>query len=121
LEVQAWDLDSGKKVWTHSYGMSQNWGPILATAGNVLFTGGTNDRKFRALDATNGNVLYEMTMPSGVNGVPSSFRVDGKQYVAVQSGWGVDAARMQSRLNLVRPGAYPEVPQGGSIWVFAVD
>jgi alcohol dehydrogenase (cytochrome c) len=50
-----------------------------------------------------------------------SFQVDGKQYVAVQSGWGVDAARMQLRLNLVRPGAYPEVPQGGSIWVFAVD
>ena len=42
---------------------------------------------------------------SGVNGVPMSFQVDGKQYVAVQSGWGVDAARMQLRLNLVRPGA----------------
>ncbi|MEA2745492.1 MAG: hypothetical protein QOG25_3863 [Acetobacteraceae bacterium] len=120
-EVQAWDLDTGKKSWTHSYGMSQNWGPILATGGDVLFTGGTNDRKFRALDATNGKVLYEVTLPSGVNGVPSSYRVDGKQYVAVQSGWGVDAARMQLRLNLVRPGAYPEVPQGGSIWVFAVD
>jgi alcohol dehydrogenase (cytochrome c) len=101
--------------------MSQNWGPVLATAGNVLFEGGTNDRKFRAIDATNGNVLYEFPTPSGVNGVPMSFQVDGKQYVAVQSGWGVDAARMQGRLNLVRPGAYPEVPQGGSIWVFAVD
>jgi alcohol dehydrogenase (cytochrome c) len=121
-EVQAWDLDTGKKVSTHSYGMSQNWGPILATAGNVLFTGGTNDRKFRALDATSREVLiYEVAMPSGVNGVPSSFRVDGKQHVAVQSGWGVDAARMQSRLNLVPPGAYPEIPQGGSIRMFAVD
>jgi alcohol dehydrogenase (cytochrome c) len=120
-ELQAWNLDSGKKEWTHSYGMSQNWGPMLATGGNVLFEGGTNDRKFRAIDATNGQVLYEFPTPSGVNGVPMSFAVDGKQYVAVQSGWGVDAARMQLRLNLVRPGAYPEVPQGGSIWVFAVD
>ena len=120
-ELQAWDLDAGKKVWTHSYGMSQNWGPLLATAGDLLFEGGTNDRKFRALDATNGNVLYEIGLPSGVNGVPMSFQVDGKQYVAVQSGWGVDAARMQQRLNLVRPGQYPEVPQGGSIWLFAVD
>ncbi len=60
-------------------------------------------------------------LPSGVNGVPMSFAVDGKQYIAVQTGWGIDAARMQLRLNLVRPGAYPEVPQGGSIWVFAVD
>ena len=120
-EVQAWDLDSGKKVWTTNFGMSQNWGPILATAGDVLFSGGTNDRKFRAFDAKSGKVLWETVMPSGVNGVPMSFQVDGKQYVAVQSGWGVDAARMQLRLNLVRPGAYPEVPQGGSIWVFAVD
>ena len=101
-ELQAWNLDSEKKVWTHSYGMSQNWGPLLATAGDVLFEGGTNDRKFRALDATNGKVLYEFAMPSGVNGVPMSFQVDGKQYIAVQSGWGVDAARMQSA---AEPGA----------------
>ncbi len=99
-EVQAWDLDSGKKVWTTNFGMSQNWGPILATAGDVLFSGGTNDRKFRAFDAKSGKVLWETVMPSGVNGVPMSFQVDGKQYVAVQSGWGVDAARMQLRLNL---------------------
>jgi alcohol dehydrogenase (cytochrome c) len=56
-----------------------------------------------------------------VNGVPVSYGVDGKQYIAVQSGWGVDATRMQSRLNLVRPGQYPEVPQGGSSWVYAVE
>jgi alcohol dehydrogenase (cytochrome c) len=94
---------------------------VLATGGNVLFVGGTNDRKFRALDATNGKVLFEAVTPSGVNGVPVSYSVDGKQYIAVQSGWGVDAARMQLRLNLVRPGQYPEVPQGGSIWVYAVE
>jgi hypothetical protein len=62
-------------------------------------------------------VLYEIGLPSGVNGVPMSFQVDGKQYVAVQSAWAADAARLQLRLNLVRRGQYPEVPQGGSIWV----
>jgi hypothetical protein len=34
---------------------------------------------------------------------------------------GGDAARMQARLNLVRPWEFPDVPQGGSVWVFAVD
>jgi alcohol dehydrogenase (cytochrome c) len=120
-ELQAWNVDTGKKMWTHSFGMSPNWGPVLTTAGNVVFSGGTNDRKFRAFDATDGKVLFEVPTPSGVNGVPMSFDVGGKQYVAVQSGWGVDATRMQSRLNLVRPGEYPEVPQGGSIWVYAVE
>ena len=104
-----------------SLATSQLWGPVLATGGGVLFAGGTNDRYFRAFDASNGKTLWEFRTGSGVNGVPVSFQIDGKQYIAVQSGWGVDAARMQARLNLARPWEYPEVPQGGSVWVFAVD
>jgi hypothetical protein len=34
---------------------------------------------------------------------------------------GVGAARMQARLNLERSWEYSDVPQGGSVWVFAVD
>jgi hypothetical protein len=45
-EMQAWDLDTGKRVWTTNL-PSQNWGPVLATGGGLLFSGGTNDRKFR--------------------------------------------------------------------------
>ena len=120
-ELQAWNLDTGQKVWSHPFANSQLWGPVLATAGSVLFMGGTNDRYFRAFDASNGKTLWEFRTGSGVNGVPVSFQVDGKQYVAVQSGWGVDAARMQARLNLERTWEFPDVPQGGSVWVFAVD
>jgi alcohol dehydrogenase (cytochrome c) len=40
--------------------------------------------------------------------------------IAVQSGWGVDAAKMQARMNLLFPGKYPEVPQGGAVYVFAL-
>ena len=91
---------------------------MLATAGGVLFMGGTNDRYFRAYDASNGKILWEFRTGSRVNGVPVSFEVDGKQYIAVQSGWGVDAARMQARLNVERPWEFPELPQGGLVWVF---
>jgi alcohol dehydrogenase (cytochrome c) len=118
-ELQAWDLDSGKRAWTTKL-PSQNWGPVLATGGDLLFSGGTNDRMFRAFDAKTGEILWQYPTLSGVNGVPVSFTVDGTQYVAVQSGWGVDAARMQRGLNLLFPGKYPEVPQGGAIYVFAV-
>jgi alcohol dehydrogenase (cytochrome c) len=120
-ELQAWNIDTGQRVWTtHMPAMSQNWGPVLATGGGLLFAGGTNDRQFRAYDATTGNMLWEFPMSSGVTGVPVSFQVDGKQYIAVQSGWGVDSARMQGRLNLLFPGKFPDVPQGGAVWVFAV-
>jgi alcohol dehydrogenase (cytochrome c) len=120
-ELQAWNLDTGQKVWSHPFANSPLWGPVLATAGGVLFMGGTNDRYFRAFDASNGKILWEFRTGSGVNGVPVSFQLDGKQYIAVQSGWGVDAARMQARLNVARPWEFPDVPQGGAVWVFALD
>jgi len=118
-ELQAWNIDTGKKVWTTNL-PSFNWGPVLATGGDVLFSGGTNDRMFRAFDAKTGKILWEFQTISGVTAVPSTFAVDGKQYIAVQSGWGVDAAKMQTRMNLLFPGQYPDVPQGGAIYVFAV-
>jgi alcohol dehydrogenase (cytochrome c) len=119
-EVQAWNVDTGKRVWTHTFPTSQNWGPMLTTAGGLVFSGGTNDRKFRAFDAKSGQVLWEFPTSSGVIGQPSTFSIDGVQYVAVQSGWGVDSRSMQGRLNGLRPGQFPEVPEGGTIWVFAV-
>ncbi len=120
-ELQAWNLDTGKKVWSHPFATSQLWGPVLATGGGLVFMGGTNDRYFRAFDAATGKVLWQYRTGSGVIGVPVSFSVDGRQYVAVQSGWGVDSARMQARLNLVRPYQFTDVQQGGAVWVFAVE
>jgi len=121
-QIQAWDLNKGELVWQHSFTDSVNWGPILSTAGNLLFAGGTNDRKFRAFNATTGDVLWEHPMPSGVIGVPSSFEVDGTQYIAVQSGWGVDAERMRGLLAKMLPkGRVPPMPQGGTIHVFALE
>ncbi|HYL35919.1 MAG TPA: methanol/ethanol family PQQ-dependent dehydrogenase [Bryobacteraceae bacterium] len=119
-EVQAWHVDTGERVWTHKFANSPNWGAMLATAGGLVFSGGTNDRMFRAFDASSGAVLWEFPTNSGILGPPSSFAVDGKQYIAVQSGWGIDSRAMQARLNAQFPGRFPEVPEGGAIWVFAV-
>jgi len=119
-EVQAWNVDTGTKAWTHTFKDSPNWGPMLTTGGGLVFSGGTNDRLFRAYDAKNGKVLWEFPTNSGVLGTPTTFAVGGTQYVAVQSGWGVDARGVNARLNAEYPGEYPEVPDGGAIWVFAV-
>jgi alcohol dehydrogenase (cytochrome c) len=119
-EVQAWNVDTGQRVWTHTYANSQNWGPMLATAGGLVFSGGTNDRMFHAFDASTGKLLWEFPTNSGITGQPVSFMVNGQQYIAVISGWGVDPRGMQARLNLLFPGKYPEVPEGGAVWVFAV-
>jgi alcohol dehydrogenase (cytochrome c) len=119
-EVQAWNVDTGKKAWSHNFKDSPNWGPILTTGGGLVFSGGTNDRMLRAYDAASGAVLWEYPTNSGVYAPPSSFMIDGTQYIAVVSGWGQDARSMESRINGVAVGHYPDVPEGGVIWVFAL-
>lgn len=118
-EVQAWKVGSHEKVWTHKFKF-HNWGPLLATGGDLIFGGGSNDRRFNAYDANTGEVLWSIKTNSGITAVPSSFSVDGKQYIAVQSGWGVDAQRMQDGLDKIY-NTKTDVPQGGMIWVFALE
>ena len=118
-ELQAWDLSTGEQVWTHEFPESQNWGPVMTTAGGLVFAGGTHDRYFRAFDAATGEILWRQRTNSGVIGVPSSYEIDGVQYIAVQSGWGVDAQGMQRAVN-AHLDRNIQVPQGGVVWVFAL-
>jgi alcohol dehydrogenase (cytochrome c) len=118
-ELQAWNVDTGEKVWSNTF-QSQNWGPVLATGGDLVFMGGTNDRFFRAFDARTGQLLWQQRTNSGVTGVPTSYEVNGKQYIAVLSGWGVDAEREQASLAEIGK-KFPAVPQGGVLWVFGLD
>src|SRR5712692_5342087 len=48
-ELQAWDLNTGKRVWQHNF-KTMLWSPLLVTGGGILFAGGTPDRMFRAFD-----------------------------------------------------------------------
>lgn len=119
-ELQAWDLEKGERVWTHEYGAMANWGPVLTTGGGLVFSGGTADRYFRAFDASTGELLWQHRANSGVLGVPVSYEIDGVQYIAVQAGWGVDSVGSQRRVDEFF-GQQTIVPQGGVVWVFALD
>jgi len=119
-ELQAWDPATGKKVWSHNFQKTPLFGSVLATAGDLVFAGGTNDRNFRAFDAKTGEVLWQQKTNSGIMGMPMSYEVDGTQYIAIQSGWGVDAQRIQDALSTQNLGIENNVPQGGVVWVFAV-
>ncbi|MDU1695165.1 MAG: PQQ-binding-like beta-propeller repeat protein, partial [Bradyrhizobium sp.] len=119
-ELQAWDPASGKKVWSHNFPKSQLFGSVTATAGDLVLVGGTNDRMFRAFHAKTGELLWEQKTNSGIMGMPVAYEVDGTQYIAVQSGWGVDAQRIQDALAKGNTGLEDNVPQGGVVWVFAV-
>jgi glucose dehydrogenase len=60
-------------------------GGILATAGGLAFTGEANGL-FKAYDSDTGAVLWKFQAGAGVNAPPSSYSVDGKQYIVVAAG-----------------------------------
>ncbi len=60
-------------------------GGVLATAGGLVFTGEGNGQ-FKAYDAETGSVLWTFQAGAGVNAPPSSYTVDGKQYIVVAAG-----------------------------------
>ncbi|HST75036.1 MAG TPA: methanol/ethanol family PQQ-dependent dehydrogenase [Acetobacteraceae bacterium] len=119
-ELQAWDLKTGKQAWMHPFPKSQLFASVLSTAGDLVFVGGTNDRMFHAFDAKTGKLLWEQKTNSGIMGMPVAYEVDGTEYIAIQSGWGVDAQRIQDMLAKTDLKLDPDVPQGGVVWVFAV-
>jgi alcohol dehydrogenase (cytochrome c) len=119
-ELQAWNIETGKKVWAHNFPKSQLFASVTATAGDLVLVGGTNDRMFHAFDAKSGKLLWQQKLNSGITGMPVAYEVDGTEYIAVQAGWGVDAQRIQDSLSKDNVGVVDNVPQGGVVWVFAV-
>jgi PQQ-dependent dehydrogenase (methanol/ethanol family) len=86
-EFMAWDPVAQKKVWA----IKENfpvWSGTVVTAGDVAFYR-TMDRWFKAVDARNGRLLWQIRTPSGIIGQPISYMGnDGRQYIAILSGVG---------------------------------
>lgn len=104
----------GEVMWT--YDQRAALGSVLATGGGLVFVGDLH-RYFRALDAENGEVLWEVPLNAPVTGYPVSYAAGGKQYIAVGVGGGTSGTRHLSRL-------YPElnVSHGNNLlMVFAID
>ena len=89
-------------------------GAVLTTAGNLVFWGDMN-RRFRALDAESGRILWETLIGGIVQMSTITYAVDGKQYIAVMSGDGNSATRNPFAL------AALTTPRGhNAVYVFAL-
>jgi len=94
----AWDPVAQKARWRIPF---QPSGGVLSTAGQLIFVG-NNSGALLALDPANGATLWQHQMLAGV-ATPISYKVDGRQYVAVMSGisngrvfaFALDASRKQ--------------------------
>ena len=85
--VTAVDYDTGKIAWQVKT-PEPMVGGVLATAGELVFTGEAGGW-FKAYDAANGAVLWKFQAGAGVNAPPSSYSIGGRQYVVVAAGGNI--------------------------------
>lgn len=82
--VTAVKYDTGDIAWQVRTAQPMIGG-ILATAGGLVFTGEGNGL-FKAYDSSNGAELWRFQAGAGVNAPPSSYTVEGQQYIVVAAG-----------------------------------
>lgn len=103
--ILAYDASTGKVRWRNHLGtdMSHGQGP-LTTASDLLFVGQI-DGRLLAMDARDGEVLWEFQTGSGIASAPITYLVDGVQYVAVFAAGSTNPYG-------------GSVTQGDSLWAF---
>jgi quinoprotein glucose dehydrogenase len=92
--LAAVDLDTGELVWKVPAGEKDGvqglfgYGPLLVTAGGLVFHAGTRDLHLRAHDAGSGAVLARLDLPAGLHAGPITYKLrpEGKQYLVIAPG-----------------------------------
>ena len=112
--LRAMNPTTGKVVWEHKEHLPL-WAGVLATKGNLVFTG-TGDGFFKAFDAKTGKELWKFQTGSGIVSPPITWEQDGEQYIGVTVGYGGAVPLWGGDMSeLTKP-----VAQGGSFWVFKI-
>lgn len=114
--LNAVDLNTGEIKWKVTLGEypqlkarglpptgTENYGGPVVTAGGLVFIGATADETIRAFDQRTGAILWQAQLPFGGNATPSTYMVNGRQFIVISAG-----------------GAKSGRPAGGAIVAFAL-
>lgn len=114
-KVGAYNVDTMEEIWSHQQRASLHTGTI-STGGDLVFVGDL-DRRFKALDINNGDVIWETRLGTSVQGHPVSFAIDGRQYIAVTTALGGTSPRVVPGV-IATEITYPR--WGNAIYVFSL-
>jgi quinoprotein glucose dehydrogenase len=86
----AWRVPLGEYVELTARGVprtgTETFGGSIVTAGGLVFIAGTKDERIHAFDKQTGRLLWEHPLPAGGYATPSTYQVNGRQYVVIAAG-----------------------------------
>jgi quinoprotein glucose dehydrogenase len=97
--LNAIDLNTGKYVWKIPFGDepslaqqgitgtgAENYGGPIVTASGLLIIGAAKDGKLRIYESKTGKLLRVITLPAAAFATPSTYQVNGIQYIVIACG-----------------------------------
>jgi quinoprotein glucose dehydrogenase len=97
--LNAINLNTGEYVWKIPFGEtpelqakglpqtgSESYGGPVVTASGLLFIAGTKDGFLKAYDKKDGKLLWKTQLPAAGFATPSTYEVNGRQYLVIACG-----------------------------------
>ena len=83
--IEAIDYQTGKIRWSHDVGRGGSGAGVLTTDSGLTFTGDATGN-FLALDSSDGKTLWHAGSGAPIVSSPTTYELDGRQYVLMSSG-----------------------------------
>jgi alcohol dehydrogenase (cytochrome c) len=121
--LQAMNIETQELAWAH-HQLSPISTSTLNTAGGLVFAGDI-DPSLKAYDDATGKILWQAKLDAHPSSGVTTYAVDGKQYVAVTTGFGNfhigGMTGAVAQFSKAREMQIPKRPTGSpAIWVFAL-